>query len=215
MSYGECARVRALFAIGLLVVVRVASAQAPVDARTYAPLLARLQALDTAFDFTRLRLAYAASAAYAPDPHPPLDDSLRTAFARGDYARVRVLGDTVLAQYPLEIRPRVMRAFAAAQLGDSTAANWDRVIAAKLVRSITESGDGTEQRPYIVISVSEEYAVMNMLGYQRNGTQSDGPCGTHECDILESRNRTTGETRTLYFNIDLPQAYLRRLFNAK
>jgi hypothetical protein len=214
MRYLEFRHGRASIAIGLLVVARLANAQAPVDASTYAPLLARLQAHDTTLDFTRLRLAYAASAAYAPDPHSPTDDSLRPVSARGDYARLRVLADSVLAQYPLEIRPRVLRAYAAAQLGDTATANSDRLIAARLVRSIVESGDGTEQRPYVVISVAEEYALMNMLGHQRTGTQSDGPCGTHECDIIETRDRT-GQARTLYFNIDLPQAYLTRLFHAK
>lgn len=197
--------------------VRTSSAPpAALSADKYHGLLARLQAKDTSIDFTALRLAYAASPEYAPygsdaDSHR---DSLDAAFARQDYQRVILEADSALAIDYLDVRTHVLRAYASEQLGDTGAATWNRVVASRLVQSVMQSGSGTVDSPYVVISVREEYAVLGMNNYQR-GMQALSECGSRPCDILETTHRETQEKRTFHFDISLPKAYMDRLFGNK
>jgi len=182
----------------------------------YHGLLARLKARDTTISFTALRLAYGHSPDYSPyasDADDPRD-SLNAALSRHDYRRAVKQADSALAIDYLDVRTHVMRAYAEEQLGDSAEALWDRVVAALLVRSITESGTGAVDSPYVVITVAEEYAVLGLTGYER-GRQSLEECGRRPCDVLEATHRRTGQKRTLYFDISLPQAHLHRLFQDK
>jgi hypothetical protein len=195
--------------------VRRPSAPTPTTS-AYHDILARLQAKDTSIDFTALRLAYAASPDYAPygsdaDDHR---DSLNAALERRDYRRVIVEADSALGIDYLDIRTHVLRAYASEQLGDSAGAAWDRLIAARLAQSIIQSGAGTVDSPYVVISVAEEYALLGMNHYQ-SGMQSLSKCGTRPCDILETTHRDTQEKRTFHFDITLPMTYMRRQFEGK
>src|SRR2546422_7463632 len=195
--------------------VGTSSGPAPATSE-YRKLLVRLQAKATSIDFTALRLAYDASPDYAPygsdaDDHR---DSLSAALERRDYRRVIVEADAALTVDYLDIRTHVLRAYASEQLGDNAGDAWDRLIAARLVRSIMQSGAGTVDSPYVVISVAEEYAVLGMNDYER-GMQSLRECGTRPCDILEATQRHTHEKRTFYFDISLPKAYLDHLFQGK
>ena len=210
----------ALLALGTLACApSIRSSAAPPAASggaKYHDLLARLQAKDTSIDFTALRLAYATSPEYAPygsdaDAHR---DSLNAALGRQDYQRVILEADSALAIDYLDVRTHVLRAYASEQLGDATAAAWNRAVAAHLVQSIMQSGSGTADSPYVVISVREEYAVLGMNNYQR-GMQALGECGSRPCDILETTHRETQEKRTFHFDISLPKAYMDRLFGTK
>ena len=197
--------------------IRSSSAPPPtLSADRYHDLLARLRAKDTSIDFMALRLAYAASPNYAPygsdaDSHR---DSLNAALSRQDYQRVILEADSALAIDYLDVRTHVLRAYASEQLGDTATAAWNRVVAARLVQSIMQSGSGTIDSPYVVISVREEYAVLAMNNYQR-GMQALSECGTRPCDILETTHRETQEKRTFHFDISLPKAYMDRLFGTK
>jgi len=215
-----------LLRFGSLIVVlaafgKLGQAQVPTVPVTkpasYAALLARLQSRDTSIDFAELRMALAASDEYSPygsdgDAHR---DSMGTAFARHDYRRVAAEADSALHYDYLDIRTHVLKAYALEQLGDTATSNWHRVIASRLVRSITASGQGTVQSPYVVIAVPEEYAVLAILGYAPSGTQAVVPCGAHECDVIETAHRETHESRDFYFDITLPRAHLARLFPEK
>ncbi|OLC06322.1 MAG: hypothetical protein AUH41_13040 [Gemmatimonadetes bacterium 13_1_40CM_66_11] len=195
--------------------VGTSSGPAPATSE-YRKLLVRLQAKDTSIDFTALRLAYAASPDYAPygsdaDDHR---DSLSAALARRDYRRVIVEADAALTIDYLDIRTHVLRAYASEQLGDEPGVAWDRLIAARLVQSIMQSGAGTVDSPYVVVSVAEEYALLGIKHYQ-SGMQSLGKCGTRPCDILETIHQDTQEKRTFHFDITLPMTYMRRQFEGK
>ena len=194
--------------------VRSSSAPpAPSSAEKYHALLARLRAKDTSIDFTALRLAYAASPEYAPygsdaDSHR---DSLNAALKRQDFQRVILEADSALAIDYLDARTHVLRAYASEQLGDTAPAAWNRGVAALLVQSVMQSGSGTADSPYVVVSVREEYAVLGMTNYQP-GRQALSKCGSRPCDILETTHRETREKRTFHFDISLPKAYMDRLF---
>ena len=183
---------------------------------TYHPLLSRLRSGDTSVDFTALRLAYAASADYSPygSDADPFRDSLNAALGRQDYRRAVSVADSALNADYLDIRTHVIKAYAAEQVGDSNTAKWHRGVAARLVASIMQSGVGTIDSPYVVVTIAEEYAVLGMTGYER-GMQALSECGSRPCDILQTTHRETQEKRTFHFDISLPKAYMDRLFNGK
>ena len=60
-----------------------------------------------------------------------------------------------------------------------------------------------------MISIAEEYVVLQMLGYVRT-LQAAGRCGDRPCDIIEARDKQTGAAGTFHFDTSLPHAYLRR-----
>ena len=185
---------------------------------SYHSLLARLKARDTSIDFTALRLAYAASADYAPYAHEsdalPYWESMNAALERQDYRRVVSQADSALNIDYLDIRTHIVRAHAAEQLGDTNAAAWDRAVADRLFESIMASGRGTRDSPYVVVSMAEEYAVLAMTGYEQ-GRQSLSECRSRPCDILETTHRDIQKKRTFHFDISLPKAYLNRLHQGK
>jgi hypothetical protein len=183
---------------------------------SYRTLLTRLQAKDTTIDFTALRFAFTRDSGYAPYGSAAVVhwDSLGAALQRREFQRALTEADSALAIDYLDVRTHVQRAQAAEQLGDSSSALWDRVVAALLVRSIQRSGAGTVDSPFVIISVREEYALLGMTGFRR-GKQALGRCARALCDILEAENRATGEERTFYFDISLPKTALDRMFQPK
>ena len=182
----------------------------------YHALLMRLRSKDTTIDFTMLRLALTKSSEYSPygSDADSYRDSMRAALQRQDFRTVIGDADSALAIDYLDVRTHVLRAYAAEKLGDSTSASWDRIVAALLTRSIAQSGTGAVDSPYVVISVDEEYALLNMTGYQ-SGQQALGNCGPRPCDILEAQDRRTGAKRTFYFDISLPKGFLDRVLQSK
>src|ERR1043165_507042 len=141
----------------------IPSAPTPASVR-YHDLLAKVQSRDTSIDFTSLRLAYAASSEYAPygsgaDAHR---DSMLAAFRRQNFRRAILEADAALTIDYLDIRTHLLRGAASERLGDTAAAGWDRAIAGRLVRSIMLSGSAPVDSPYVVISVAEEYGVLEV-----------------------------------------------------
>lgn len=198
-----------------LTLLLLCSLAAPARAQeTYRTLLARAQAGDTTVNFTTLRKAWAASPEYAPygtaaDEHA---DSMRAALQRRDWARAVREADAVLAVTWLDARTHVMKAYAAEQLGDAATAQRERAVAARIVQSVADSGEGTEESPFVVVTVAEEYAFLGMNGLERR-RQRLGRCGERPCDVVEAVNPDTGETRTFYFDVSLPTSQLRRVLD--
>jgi hypothetical protein len=200
-------RTAALTALLLCAVTTAGRAQ---DAASYRALLARAQAGDSTVDFTALRRAWAASPEYAPygsgaDEHR---DSLRAAMGRSDWARAIREADAALAVTWLDADTHMMKAYAARQLGDSATAERERAVAVRHVSSVLDSGKGTRQSPFVVVTVAEEYAFLGMAGLRRE-RQAMADCGNRSCDALEVANEA-GEKRTIYFDITLPITHLER-----
>ncbi|HET7231703.1 MAG TPA: DUF4919 domain-containing protein [Longimicrobium sp.] len=198
-------------ALTLLLLCSLAFPARAQDAAAYRTLLARAQAGDTTVDYTALRKAWAASPEYAPygsdaDEHA---DSMRAALQRRDWARAVREADAVLAVTWLDARTHAMKAYAAEQLGDTEAAGRERGVVARIVQSVAASGKGTQQSPFVVVTVAEEYAYLGVNGFER-GDQALDRCGSRACDRMEAANPATGEKRTFYFDVTLPTEHLRR-----
>ncbi|HET6762355.1 MAG TPA: DUF4919 domain-containing protein [Longimicrobiaceae bacterium] len=198
----------------LLLAAPAAAQQTKAQAdSTFAALSARLQQGDTTVDFTAFRMARAHSSAYAPYDAPNAAKHFGAYVQGRRFDALRAAADTVLQADFASIEAHVMRGYAAAQLGDARAAWLHRAIARGLVRSLEASGDGTREHPYVVISVAEEYALVNSRGLQR-GEQSLGRCGAVECDVLSVID-ADGKGSLLHFDITLPSQHLRAMFQGK
>ncbi len=180
--------------------------------QSYEALLERIKRGDSTVDFGALRLALAASPAYRP--YNPEAESLRkemlSAYAAGDYAAAHDRARRLLQANYLDIGGQMVSALVQERLGNTELARFHQFMAVSLLRSILDSGDGkSPETAYVVIATAEEYALLNLLGL-RPGEQSLIHANGHSFDRLRAVGPDTGEPVTLYFNVDLPIAWLAR-----
>jgi uncharacterized protein DUF4919 len=180
--------------------------------QSYEALLERIKRGDSTVDFGALRLALAASPAYRP--YNPEAESLRkemlSAYAAEDYDTAHDRARRLLQANYLDIGGQMVSALVEKRLGNTELARFHQFMAVSLLRSILDSGDGkSPETAYVVIATAEEYAVLNLLGL-RPGEQSLIHANGHSFDRLRAVGRDAGEPVTLYFNVDLPIAWLAR-----
>lgn len=81
-----------------------------------------------------------------------------------------------------------------------------------LMNGIMASGDGESyETAYVVISTSDEYALLNYMGL-RSSMQSLQSSGGHSFDVLRSVD-SDGVEKDIYFNIDIPFGHLSSSFS--
>ena len=198
--------------VALACVAPPAAGEAQAQAAPYRDLLARVQAGDTTVDFTALRMARVASTEYAPYGSAAVAahrDSIDAALERQDFGRALAEADSTLGLDYLDIRAHWLKAYASAQVGDTAAEDWHLAIAAGLLGSIRASGTGTEQAPYVVISIAEEYAVLSVNGFKHT-LQVLRSCGARPCDMFRATHQKSGEQHTFYFDVSLLKAHFYR-----
>lgn len=200
----------------LILVANILEAQrtaAKVDSTAlYHQLLARLNAGDTTLDFTALRLSYAASPDYEPMPNIPddLKSTLLAALQARDAAKATRMADSLVALEPLDAGAYILRAAARRAAGDSAGGRRDVAIAHGLIQSVLDSGDGTQARPWVVIAVAEEYAVLRWkrLHVDRQGLVT---CGAHPCDAMSVSGQSPGAPSEYYFDVSMSMGFLERV----
>ena len=169
-----------------------------------------------AVDFAALRSTYAASGDYDPyGSDAELRKAMFDALGRDDFAGARRLADSALAQNYLDLFAHVGANAAASGLGDSSRADFHVAVIRGLFEAIAATGDGTEAKPWVVLSVDEEYALLQAQGLERTQQSLSTCAGGRPCDILTVTERRGGATRTLYFDITLPHGWLTRRFEEK
>jgi hypothetical protein len=137
------------------------------------------------------------------------DRPLRMAGAAMDasaWEEVLRIADSWLARCVVDIDFHAVRANALQELGRTAEFEQQLRWRDGLLESILRTGDGkTEETAWVVISVAEEYSVLNALGLRRE-TQSLTTSGR---DRIEAE--VEGRVVTLYF---FPDAHFRRLEKA-
>ena len=156
-------------------------------------------------------MAYANSSFYKPYGEDiEVDRSMRKAYSAGDYETTIRHAKKLHEDNFLDIDSHIYCSMAYEKLNNEERSDHHRYIALGLLRSIAESGDGeTKETAFIVISVAEEYAYLDMMGLkmkQQSLIEENG----HEYDMLETEDKETGEKITLYFNVDLPLKWFRK-----
>jgi hypothetical protein len=133
-------------------------------------------------NFIRLREAVIAEPAYNP-----WADDLREAarlLGAGEAERAKEALVPVMANYLLSPRACRLLADIYGRLGDEANARHARDLAAICLRALAASGDGTADRPHLVLRVTDEYDVLGFLG-KRWVRQSLRERGGRTCDVFE------------------------------
>lgn len=163
--------------------------------------------------FTKLRMNFAQSNIYSPVWKS--DDQREKITDAWDLEKIdegRKLAKQWLEKYPIDAEMHGWYSFFLMKQGDYQNYFYHKVMKDGLLASITSSGTGiSEASPWKVISVSEEYSVLNYLNAELVSqsliTNSDGiACDRMECTI-------EGAPITFYFDVSISMAAMEKMFN--
>lgn len=176
----------------------------------YPNLFQRYLDLDTSLtaeDFRYLYYGYTFQSDYSPYGTPKLRDSLKGYLAREDMMQSeyaisgRIAGD-LLKESPFRLRETFIAAVAYEMAGNEDLSNRYYLFYENQVEAIMSTGDGlTEETALAVIYVSDEYEMLEVLGFKFGGQQALIGDGYDELQLEENRHGITH----LYFDV-------RRLF---
>jgi hypothetical protein len=187
---------------------------APVDStKLYHQMLAKFSTGDTALaDVTTMRFAYAASDDYQPMHDLPSDwkSQIIRAAGAGDVKKAATIADRIVALDPLDLEAYVLRAGVRRQSGDALGAKLDGARARVLYASIVSIGDGSRDRPWVVITIAEEYYVRMVNGLDRK-EQSLLACAGHPCDRMALDGTDKAGRDALSFDVSIPIAFETRM----
>jgi hypothetical protein len=182
-----------------------------IQSGDYAKLLARLKGGDVGIDFKALRAAYASS----PDYHPYGGDAgarhaMISSFKAGRCGPALEAAGRVLDTDYLDLDAQYVSASCQATLGNAGKAAFHKAAFLGLLNAILSTGDGkSPASAYTVLAAPEEYTVTGYLGLRPTG-QSLVRLGGHAFDRLDVTSQRPGGPSSLYFNVDVPLAWLNR-----
>jgi hypothetical protein len=174
---------------------------APQPAESYAAIVERLVAGDRNIDFTRLRMAFTETPEYRGTMMAAYQ-ALWQPLAKGDFAQAIAVSEKVLAQNYAEPNAHMVASVAYQQTGEVQKAEFHRFVAGGLLRSITSTGDGqSNETPYEVMDISEEYALMRSMNLQPKNVGSGFLLDGQVVDSMTAVDPRTGSTSTIYFKV--------------
>lgn len=174
----------------------------------YYALVKKLKNNDMAVNFLTLRMSYTRT----PDYKPYGDsDARKAAFAalnKKDFAGALKFAQTALETNYVDLDVHLLCRIAYRETGNKEKEAFHVSVLRGLVSSIYNSGDGSSpEKAMLVISVPEEYFVMNANGLTLLKQKSMTVNG-HDYDAMDVESKKTGEKKTMYFNIDIPRQWL-------
>lgn len=191
-----------LVLLAVQAVAQPAPAPAPTPEQEFQALLERVKKSDASVDFARMRQLQARLDSYAPYG-PDVEEHPLALLAGGNVEGAKLLAKQILAVSYLDMEAHTAAARVAEKQGDKTAAAHHRYVVDGVLDSILKSGDGkTAGTAYVVITISEEYALMAHLGFQVAGQSLLNDDAGHSYDLLRGVNPETRATQEVYFNID-------------
>jgi hypothetical protein len=175
---------------------------APSPEREFQSLLERVKKSDTTVDFAVMRKLQARLPDYKPYGADP-DDHPFAELSAGNLDRAKMLADYVLGMNYLDLEAHMAAEAVAEKRGDAAAAAHHHYVVKGVLDSIFKSGDGTSlETAFVVVALSEEYAVMAQLGLQLSGQSLLNDDAGHSYDRLIGVNPKTKAAQEVYFNID-------------
>jgi len=175
---------------------------------TYEELLSLAKEHPETADFGALRLAYTLSDSYNPYAHDTASKEINQLLSVNNLdGAIQVIGTSLDLNY-VDIHLHVMAWNMYRKLNVEAKAAYHQLWYVGLAKSIFASGDGrSDKTAFIVISTSEEYAILNALGV-RLVRQNLIHQAEHSFDLMQTIKPETGAETGLYFNIDLPWQWL-------
>lgn len=179
------------------------------NAGSFADLLQRAKNGDATVDFKQLRFAYTETKEY--NPYSNARDERQKMFAAlnaKQFEQARDIAETILAQNFLDLNGQFGAFVAYRELGNRQKTALHKFLFEGLVHSVENSGDGkSPETAFIVISVDEEYVLLNWRGLRATDQSLVNQNG-HSYDLMKAVNTKTNETVSYYFNIDKPFNWL-------
>lgn len=168
--------------------------------KNYAALLAQAQKNDPKTDWRALRMAYAESNMSRPVvPMSALYPAIFEAMRRKDAASVKQQATDLIQMNYTDMMAHKFLAVSCEMTGDAACMQREEQIAASLMRSVTDTGDGkTCNTGWEVISIDEEYYILGAIEAQKKGQRLVRD--KHTCDEIQAE--FNGKNVTFYFNID-------------
>lgn len=146
----------------------------------YPGLMSRYLAADTTLDLAEKRhlyYGYSFHKDYSPYGQPSYSDSLQSIFEGSaenvDSELMLRYCDSILAEDPFHMNALNYSLYAAEQLGDTNKFNSRLFQFQSVIEALMSTGHGTSmEKAFYVISTSDEYALLNYLGFEFGGEQS-------------------------------------------
>lgn len=162
-------------------------------------------------DFTKLRFSYTSSDGYNPYDREEVDFStILDDIENGKYEEVCKKLDTILVKNYLNILAHLLAAIVYKKIIDHKKFAQHQSFANGLLGSILKSGDGwSYDTAFVVISTMEEYAITIIFNLSIISQRLEKHNGSNY-DILTVCEDKSGKNFDLYFNIDLPVAWLNK-----
>jgi hypothetical protein len=208
---------KTVFIVFCLLLLQAAGlAQKPVDKDVYEVLLERVKRQDAAVNFRELRLAYTETKQYSP--YGGDRETRKAMFASlnsKQYDQALISSEKILAGNYLDINAHFGAYLANRELGHADKADFHKNIFQKLLKSISDSGDGkTMATAFVVISTDEEYALFNFMGVQPTA-QALIEDKNHHYDKMTVTDPKSEQNSIYYFNIDKPFNWLNNSLKIK
>jgi hypothetical protein len=131
------------------------------------------------------------------------ENAMWKAYKDGKLEEALKLGNGILEKNSLRSMTHFIFARVYERLNNSEKQKFHDEVFFQLVRSVIESGDGkTPETAMTVISIEEEYTVLDVLGFEQEFQELVNKNGKW-FDHLQARNHKTGESRDFWFDINL------------
>jgi len=165
-------------------------------------------------DFFKLRMCYTKTSGY--DPYSVvISDMFKKVYKllnTEDYKKALPILEDILNKKYVSFEAHALSAFCYSMLQDSVKQDYHTAIYHGLIGSIMDSGDGKDpQTAFIVIGTDEEYELLEIYNLQ-HGNQNLVNSEGHNFDMLDAKDRESGEEFNIYFNVDLLFKQLEKQF---
>jgi hypothetical protein len=187
-----------------------------LDSSDYYTLLDSIKN-NTSSDFFALRMAYTKTGDYTPydSRMGKLYDRITTLLDSAAYSQATLLCDSILQHKYVDALVHLYLGYIYLQNGDSLRSDYHYDCYDGLLGSIEESGDGRAPKTaYIVIDTREEYVFLDWYDLEVKSQSLLSEDG-YSFDLLDAYDPQQDKDFEVYFNVQIPLDYLKRVFPNK
>ena len=171
--------------------------------KQYLALVAEVKASPDSADYQNLRELFIQSTMYKPysGPESELTQSLTSVMESEDWSVCVEQAETILEHNYTSLNAHYSAMACYKELKHTKKENYHKTILNNLLDVIASSGDGkSKQSAYKTISTAELRAFVQLLGYDivNRSVEEDA---ADKFDVIQIRERSTGRTAKIYFNI--------------
>lgn len=169
----------------------------------YDAMVAKIRGGDLNVDFQALRFAFAdATTGEARTADPKAHLAMLKLLNEKNFKEAIKIADSIHKVNFVDMNSHIVAAMAYGELKDAKKSKFHESVYLGLVNSILKDADGASTKTaYHVISVAEEYVLLNALELKR-GTQETENADGSIFHVLTAADKATNESVKLYFNID-------------